>query len=799
MPKSWLKRLKTEILVLDGAMGTMLQAKGLTPDKCPELLNVEQPEWIAEIARAYVEAGSDIVSTNTFGGSRHKLKKYGLADRVTELNLAGVAIVKKAVNGKALVAASMGPLGELIKPLGKLEFEQAVEYYAEQAKAFVQGGADLIIIDTMGDLQEARAALLAVKENVDLGVICQATFDSGGRTLTGSDPATVITVLGSMGADVVGANCSMGPEELVALVREMGQVSETPIVIQPNAGIPYLAGGETVFPATPDEMASFVPAEIEAGANIVGACCGSTPEHIRMIAQAARKCKPAKRNIKQVGRVASRSRSLTFGSQEPILIVGERINPTSRKDLQKELASGRFSLIRNEAIEQTEAGVSVLDVNVGMAGINEKAALREAVEVIQAAVETPLMLDSVDPAALEAGLRIYCGKAIINSVNGKDESRQEILPLARKYGAAVVGLTLDKTMPQTIPQRLAIAKKIIDDAHQYGITSKDLIIDCLVFTAATDPLKSKETLIASEQVKKEFGVSTLLGIGNISHGLPHRQQLNDAYLMMALVYGLDLVFVNSKHSHVFDLLAAAEVLVNRDQDSKRYIARALSKAGKVSSVGLQAQSGPASEFERAIRAGDDEKGVALVRQALKKESPLKILNKYLVPVIEMIGKDYEDGRLFLPQLVASAQTMTICSETLQENLPQSERKYLGKILLATVENDIHSIGKNICNSLLESNGFEVVDLGESVTNERIVAVAQKEKVDLIGLSALMTTTLPSMEATIRTINDKGLKIPVIVGGAVVTEQYANDIGADGYAKDAVATVALVKKLLKING
>ncbi len=796
MPEAWLKRLEQEILILDGAMGTMLQQKGLSSRECPELVNVNQPEWIKEIAAAYAEAGSDIVGTNTFGGSRYKLKKYGLGDRFEELNRVGVAIVKEAVKDKALVAASMGPLGELIKPLGKLEFEEVVEYFAEQAVAFVKGGADLIIIDTMSDLQEARAALLAVKENTELPVICQVTFDNAGRTLTGSDPATVITVLGGMGAEVVGANCSMGPRELVGLVKQMSEVSETPIVIQPNAGIPYLVDGKTVFPATPDEMASFVKQEIDAGANIIGACCGSTPEHIRKISRAAREFAPAIRDIPQVGTVSSRTRTLTFGAGEPILSVGERINPTSRADLQDEIRRKKTTLIRQEALEQAEAGVRVLDVNMGMAGINETAALCRAVETVQAAVDTPLMLDSVDPKALEAALRIYCGKAIINSVNGKEDTRRDIFPLAKKYGAAVVGLTLGKKIPENIEDRLKIAETIIEDAANYGLKSRDLIIDCLVFTAATQPEQAIETLKASQLVKEKYRVSTMLGIGNISHGLPRRRLLNDSYMIMALSYGLDAVFINSRHKLAFDYLAAAEVLTNRDEEAKRYINRLANRSERevsreVSSLSL------ADRIERIIRQGDNESGVQVIHEALKKEKPLEILNKYLVPAIGKIGKDYEAGKLFLPQLVSSARTMTICTGILQENLPGKERHCLGRVLLATVENDIHSIGKNICHSLLESNGFEVIDLGESVAKEEILKAAVKKKVNIIGLSALMTTTLPSMEETIKGAIEAGLNIPIVVGGAVVTPEYAKEIGAAGYAKDAVATVTLIKKILSV--
>ena len=787
--------LEKKILTLDGAMGTMLQAKGLTLGTSPELLNLTQPNWLEEIHKAYVEAGAEIIQTNTFGANALKLAEYNLEGQLKEINRAAVKIAKKAAGDKALVAASVGPLGQLLEPLGKLTFWETYTIFKEQVRVLEDAGADIISIETMSDLQEARAALLAVKENTKLSVFCQMTFADGKRTLTGTDPATAVTVLEAMGADVVGANCSTGPEELVEVISAMRKVSNGFLVVQPNAGLPQLIDGKTVFLATPEEMGYYAPRLVEAGANIIGGCCGTQPKHIKAMVEALKGVKPGLRASKPTGRLASRTKTIFIDNQLPPLVIGERINPSANQHLAEELRESKMITLRQEAELQIKAGADLLDVNVGTPGIDEKAAMGRAVILLQSVSDLPLVIDSSDIAALEAGLANYSGKALLNSVNGKEESLASVLPLAKKYGAAIIGLTLGaEGIPKTAEGRVEIARKIMERALAEGIAKEDIYIDCLVLTASTEQAGTLETLEAIWKVKKELGLKTVSGMSNISYGLPRRDLLNGAFLAMGIGIGLDLAILDPLSSSQ-DILRAAAVLANRDLAAQDYIKTYGNQKELVETISSTAIS-IEQQIREAVVNGNKENISTLLKDALLRgQEPMNIINTLLLPAMEEVGEKYEDGIFFLPQLMLAAETMKIAFESLKPHLEEGEGlKTLGTIVLATVKGDIHDIGKNIVAVVLENYGFKVVDLGKDVDKKRIVEAVKKEKADLVGLSALMTTTLSEMEEVISELKAQGITIPVLVGGAVVTQSYGDKIGAT-YARDAVDAVAKAKFLL----
>lgn len=796
--KQFLKsRLAENVLVLDGAMGTMLQAKGLQPGSCPEIANITQPKWIEEIHHAYVQAGADIIQTNTFGGNALKLEEYGLKHRLEEINTAGVVIAKSIAGNKSLVAASMGPLGQLLEPLGKLTFEEAYNFFKEQAFVLEKAGADIISIETMSDLQETRAALLAVKENTNLPVFCQMTFIDGKRTLTGTDPVTAVTVLEAMGADVIGANCSTGPKELVEVIRAMREVSSSFLVVQPNAGLPKLIDGKTVFLATPKEMVDYIPQLIEAGANIIGGCCGTQPQHIEDMARVIKKQRPKERLSKVIGKLSSRTKTIFINQDLSPLIVGERINPSARKNLAQELKEGKLAALREEAELQVKAGAHLLDVNVGNPGIDEITTMSRVVALLQTITDLPLVIDSSDIEALEAGLINYPGKALINSVNGKKESLDAILPLARKYGAGVIGLALgEEGIPKDADGRVKIAQEIMERALAEGIAKEDIYIDCLVLTASTEQEGAMETLAAIRKVKKELGLKTISGVSNISYGLPNRELLNSTFLALGVVAGLDLAIIDPLSQASQDALRAGAVLANRDLNAQQYIQVYRGKTdakhfSNFSTINIR------EKIKEAVIEGNKQNMANLLEQALKEGlKPMDIINSLLLNAMEEVGNKYEEGIFFLPQLMMAAETMRLSFELLKPHLAEGEGlQSLGTIVLATVKGDIHDIGKNIVAVVLENYGFRVVDLGKDVSKEKIVEVVRQEQANLVGLSALMTTTLPQMDEVITELNNNGLTIPVLVGGAVVNQEYADKIGAT-YAKDAVDAVAKAKFLLK---
>lgn len=794
----FLQAIKERVLVLDGAMGTMLQERGLKAGASPEAMNLEAPEVVEGVHRAYAEAGADILVSNTFGGSRTKLAHYGLEGRVVEINRTGVEIVRRAAASGQFVAAAIGPTGRFLQPVGDAGFDEMVEIFGEQVRAFVAGGADLISMETFLDIRELRAAVIACREFSTLPVIAQMTFDDAGRTVLGTPPEAAAVTLDALGADVIGSNCGLGIDGIYAILEKMRTVTARPLIAQANAGLPQLVDGQTVFPGTPEEMVAYHDRLLTLGARVIGGCCGTTPAHIRAIRDAldgkAQNWTPPQRR----GFLSSRSAVVEIGGDAPCAIIGERINPTGKKAYSAELREGKTAYIRREAQEQTRIGAVLLDVNCGTPGVDEPAALERAVYAISGVSGAPLVLDSSDPAALERALKAVDGKVLINSVSGEEKSRRVILPLARKYGAAVIGLALDESgIPETAEGRTRVAGKILEAALAAGLKKEDVVIDCLTLTVSAEQKRAMETIRALRAVRDELGLATVLGVSNISFGLPNRPVLSATFFAMALEAGLAAAIVNPKEERMMDAFRAAMVLLGKDVRADEFIAV---YGGAQAAPVVPKGEGPEPAIREllgfAVIEGDKDGIVALVERALGEGlSPLQISNEGLLSGLEEVGRRFGRNQIFLPQVMLSAETMQTAFVRLKQELRGDAAKSLGKILMATVEGDIHDIGKNIVCTLLENHGFEVIDLGKNVPAARILDAAQKHQVDAVGLSALMTTTLQQMEVVLGQLRAAGIKVFTMVGGAVVTQDYADAIGADLYAADALEAVAKVKALL----
>ncbi|MBI5492996.1 MAG: homocysteine S-methyltransferase family protein [Deltaproteobacteria bacterium] len=796
----FLSALKKRPLLFDGATGTMLQRLGLKPGGCPDELCLKDPGMVKKVHRAYVEAGSDIVTTNTFGANRVKLREYSLDGRLKEINVAAAKCARQACNDK-FVAGGLGPTGRFIEPVGDMDFDEAVGVFSEQASALKEGGADLIIIETMMDIREMKAAIIGAKAS-GLPVAATMTFDETMRTVLGTPPEAFAIMAEGLGADVIGANCSLGIEGIYKAILAMSRVASTPFIAQPNAGIPVLKGSETVFPASPDEMAAFVPKLVEAGVRVLGGCCGTTPEHINKMGSVFKGLKPVSCKEGGFTALSSRTSFTLFGGGLPAIVVGERINPTGRKALAQEIKEGKTAGIRAEARKQAEAGAHALDVNVGVPGTDEPPAMKRAVFAVNENTALPVVIDSSDIAALEAGLKAADGKPLINSVSGEEKKLASVLPLARKYGAAVLGLALDDSgIPDTAEGRLKVAEKILSRALKAGIRKEDVLIDCLAMTVSAAPESALETLRAIRLVKERLGLSTILGVSNISFGLPAREVINANFLTMALAAGLDAAIINPENKAMMDAYHASLVLMNRDLRAERYIKRhqlleparkpaeqAETKA-EVKSIG--------DRIRKAVIEGDEENIVGLVEQGLKEGwDPVKISNSGLVPGLEEVGRLFASNRYYLPQVMLSAETMKKAFARLKKELKGKTGPGLGKVLLATVEGDIHDIGKNIVATLLENHGFEVIDLGKNVPAEKIIEEAERNKVDIVGLSALMTTTVLEMDKVIKRLRERGIKAMTIVGGAVVTKEFSENIGADEYGGDALSAIEKMKRMVR---
>jgi 5-methyltetrahydrofolate--homocysteine methyltransferase len=803
MKPPFLESLYNKVLVLDGAMGTMLQERGLRAGQAPEELNLTMPDVVAGVHREYLAAGANIIVTNTFGGNRAKLSHYGLEGRLNEINGRAVEIALEVAGDGAYVAASLGPTGRFVEPVGDMPFDEAAAIFREQAEAVVAAGADIITLETFLDIKEIRAAIIAIRQiSATIPIIAMLTFDDNGRSVLGTPPEAAAITLEAAGANVVGSNCGLGVDGIYEVLQVMRKVTSLPLISQANAGIPVLIEGRTVFPGTPDDMTTYHDRMVELGVRIIGGCCGTTPAHIRAMSEALNGMdRPfeAPCHTQGVTFLSSRTGYVAVGGDNPAAIIGERINPTGKKTFAAELREEKISYIRREALEQVAAGATLLDINVGLPGIDEPAAMEQAVFCVTGATPVPIVLDSSNPEALERGLKAADGKVLVNSVSGEDKSISRILPLVKKYGAAVLGLTLDeKGIPATAEGRAAIAAKILAAAGDAGVSGENVLIDCLTLTVSAEQKQAIETLAAIRMVKERLGAGTVLGVSNISFGLPRRPVISSTFFGMALAAGLDAAIINPKEQAMMDAWRSAMVLLNRDAHATRYIE---AYKGESSSASSEASTtAPVLDTKgllaKAVIDGDRENVASLVEKALQEGlSPLQVSNDGLLPGLEEVGRRFEKNQVFLPQVMLSAETMQRAFGRLKQEMKGGAFSARGKILMATVEGDIHDIGKNIVCTLLENHGFEVIDLGKNVPAERIVSQAMENNVDAVGLSALMTTTMSEMENVIGKLRENGIKSFTMVGGAVVTQEYADKIGADLYARDAMEAVSRIKKLL----
>jgi len=784
----WGKR----VLCFDGAMGTMIQEMGLKIETAPEYLNLSHPEKIRAIHKAYIEAGADIIETNTFGANKIKLSNFGLEKYVDRINQKAVGIAKEVAQDKALVAASMGPTGKFLEPIGDLSFSSAVKVFKEQALALKKAGADIFVVETMSDIKEAKAAVIGIKEVADLPIFVLATFQEDFFTLLGVSPEAAGITLEALDVKAIGANCSLGPEGIFEVAKRMASVTQKPLVFMPNAGLPQLINGKTFYPCTPEKMGEFAVEFTELGAWAVGGCCGSKPEHIKEIAKRVKKLPVVKRAKKDELKLSGKRDVVFIGGKNPPVIIGERINPTGKKEFQKELRKAKVSWAIKAAVSQVKEGAKLLDVNVGMAEIDEKKILPLVVEAIQTQVGVPLVLDSSNPEALEAALQIIDGKALINSVSGEKKSKESILPLAKKYAAAVLVLPIDeKGVPNEPEERVKIAEKIIEEAAEIGIPKNDIIVDGIVTAISADEMAPYRCLETVKLIKEQLKTPVVLGISNISFGLPARDVINAAFLSTALFAGADAVIVNPENKKIKDFFYAGLLLAGKDAKAQIFIK---TFGEKKEDVKEEKALKPDEALFQAVILGDETEAKNWTKRLLEKKDPLAISNEILIPAIEEVGRKFEKGEYFLPQVMASAQAMKSAFELIKKKLKGKQGKK-ATILMATVEGDVHDIGKNIVCTLLENHGFEVIDLGKNVPAQRVIEEAKKHKAQIVGLSALMTTTMTQMEKVVKMLKEQNLKVIPIVGGAVVTPEYAKSIGAF-YAKDAIDAVRVLENILK---
>ena len=767
----------TRYYLLDGGMGTMLQARGLEAGGAPERLNLERPDVVREVHRAYVAAGADIITTNTFGASAHKLGEDPAPFIRTAISLAREA-------GAPLVAQDIGPLGAMLEPMGPMPFEEAYRQFAQQIEAGEE--ADLILIETMSDLLEAKAALLAAKEHSNRPVLVTMTFGEDGRTFLGTEPVTAAVTLTSLGADAVGINCSLGPKDLAPMVRQMIAATHLPILVQPNAGIPRMEDGRTYFDVGPEEFARWAQVFLDDGVGLLGGCCGTTPDHIAALKRVMAGRTPQLREKDGLCRAAGWQKVVTL-DLGTIAVVGERINPTGRKALKEALYAGDYTCAAELAISQEQEGAELLLLNAGLPDIDEREALPKLVQAVQRVSPLPLILDSSDPVAMERAIRVYSGRPILNSVNGDGESMAAMLPLAKRYGAGIVALAMDdRGIAPTAKGRVAAAERIVAAGEALGIPREDFFIDCLTMSAS---VSQEEVLVAAEAIRriKALGLKTILGVSNVSHGLPGRSALNAAFLSVTLAAGLNLAILNSADRRMMEAVSACRVLTGEDKGAAAYIA-ANAKAAPAEAAK------PASTLAELILSGKKSEVPAAAEALLEKLPPLEVIQDHIVTALDEVGRRYELGHIFLPQLMASAEAVKEAFTVINRYLPEGAGEK-GTIVLATVKGDVHDIGKNIVKMLLENYGYRIVDLGRDVAPETVVEAIRREKAPLVGLSSLMTTTAQNIAVTIRAIRTAGLQVKVMVGGAVVTQRFADQIGADFYAKDAAESARYAARVL----
>ena len=784
------------IHIFDGAMGTMLQEGGLKAGGCPELMNIEQPEVVRKIHEAYIEAGATMIETNTFGASSLKLDHYGLEDRVAELNQAAVRIAQEASRGRAKIVGSLGPTGRFITPLGDLDFEEAYQSFYEQAKALADAGADYLIFETCIDIQEMRAGLLAAKDATKLPIICQLSYSEDGRSVTGTDPQTAAVTLEALGADIIGVNCSLGPQELVPIVQTLADNCSVPISVLPNAGMPRLENGKTVFPMQPDEFASWGTKLVAAGATYLGGCCGTTPAHIKALAAAVQDLSPAERKPADKRlRLTSRSKTIIIDKDLPTTLIGERINPTGRKKLAEEIKNGSLFSVKREAIDQVRAGARLLDVNMGVGGIDQAKAMHDAIREVAQITDSPLAIDTSDTKTLEAGLRAYPGRALINSVSAEKERIEEFLPLAKKYGAAILCLPITEDgVPKTAEDRVDVIRDIIKEAKKNGLTNGDFLLDALVMTISADQNACLEVLNTLRLYRTNFGYPSTMGLSNISFGLPNRPLINSTFFSMCLAAGLDAPIMNPYDEKMQEALMASAALLGKDPRGIDFSRSEVNlKMPKKAATAKPIEGDVLAAIKQAVIDGASESIALLTERAIREgHSSNEITEKALTAAMNDIGVDFGAGRVFLPQVLLSAEAMRAAFEKIKELLPAQQEADKGTVVMATVKGDVHDLGKNIVSALLSNSGFDLIDLGKDVDADTIVRTALEKEADIVGLSALMTTTMTQIDKVIKKLREAGSEAKVIVGGAAVTEDYATSAGADAYANDGVSAVKIAK-------
>ncbi len=777
--------IKKNILILDGGMGTLLQNAGLASGERPEMWNITHPNVVENIHRAYFDAGSNVVCTNSFGANSLKFT-HGELEDIISAAVKNARSAARASSGsqKKWVALDIGPTGRMLKPLGDLDFEDAVAVFAETVRLGVSCGVDLILIETMSDSYETKAALLAAKENCELPVFVTNAYGEDGKLMTGADPRAMVALLEGMGADAIGVNCSFGPRALAPVVSEYLKYSSLPVILKPNAGMPRVDGDKTVYDLSPEEFAEGVAALAEGGVRAVGGCCGTSPEYISALSAAVSKIKPKAVQKKNLTLASSYTHAVCF-DDSPVLI-GERINPTGKPKFREAVRSGNMEYILREAIGQEESGAHILDVNLGIPGIDEAATLTEAVCRLQEVTDLPLQIDSADPTALEAALRRYNGKALINSVNGKAESMSAVLPLAKKYGGVLIALTLDdKGIPATAEGRVEIAKRILAEAKKYGIDKKNIIFDPLAMAVSADKNAARETLRAVKLINERLKAHTSLGISNVSFGLPDRDGLNAAFLASALTNGLTAAIINPYSNRITSAYRAHLALSGLDNGFENYIASATEHKAVSEYI--------VSDLKTAVIKGMKDMASALAAELLREKAPLDIINSEIIPALNTVGDGFEKKQIYLPALLMSAEAAGAAFEVIKSAMPPEQRGIGKKVVIATVKGDIHDIGKNIVRLLLENYGFSVIDLGKDVPPEKIAEAALSHNAEIVGLSALMTTTLPAMAETVKLLRKAAPDCKIMVGGAVLTEEYARHIGADFYGRDAMDSVKYAQK------
>lgn len=842
------------ILILDGATGTNLQNAGMPGNVCPEQWILEHPDVMLKLQRSYVESGTRILYAPTFTGNRIKLAEYGLSDQLVDMNTRLVKLAKEAADGRALVAGDLTMTGQQLYPLGELQFEELVDVYKEQAKALYEAGADLFVVETMMSLQETRAAVIAIQETCDLPIMASLTFEADGRTLFGTNPETAVVVLSSLGVDAVGLNCSTGPLEMVEIVEKMYAYANIPILAKPNAGLPELENGRTVYKTSPEEFAKAGKKLVEAGAAILGGCCGTTPAHIRALAEAVRDCKrlPVRSEARRM--LASERRVVEITLDGSFQVVGERINPTGKKKLQAELREGSLELVRSMAREQEENGASILDINMGMNGIDEQQMMLEAIYEVTTTVDCPLCIDSSYIEVIEAALRIYPGRALINSISLEKEKFERLLPIAKRYGAMFILLPLsDEGLPKTLEEKRGIVHTILEEALRQGFVKEDIVVDGLVATVGANPKAALECFDTIQYCSRKLGLATICGLSNISFGLPERSFVNTAFITMAITHGLTMAIANPSQDLLMNAAAATDMLLNKAGSDLSYInrmqvykqkqeqekqkllmqaARSEVSFAQVTQAGaagtaqtiqagaagadVSAQNGqtaqaasagmPAADQELAVRSNPVYRAVlqgeknSIVKYADEElahgTKPEQVINQYLIPAINEVGELFNQQKYFLPQLIASANAMKSAIEYLEPKIQRTgSEAEAATLVIATVEGDIHDIGKNLVVLMLRNYGYHVIDLGKDIPAETIVSTAISEHAAVIGLSALMTTTMMRMQDVVQLAKERNYAGKIMIGGAAITPSFADEIGADGYSKDAAECVKLVKRLL----